>query len=70
MSTASMSVNLATTGFAVFRNSANTANITSVVIPAGASSVSFRYRPSTSGNKTITVSNSGFTSASQVVAVP
>jgi hypothetical protein len=55
------------TGF--FRNTADTANITSVAIANGASTASFRFRDTVVENKTITASLSGYTPASQPIAV-
>jgi D-arabinose 5-phosphate isomerase GutQ len=70
LTTGPLTVNLSTTGAGVFVNAAGTAFIGSVTIPAGSSSASFRYLPLSGGNKTIIVSASGYTSASQVEIVP
>jgi hypothetical protein len=53
------------TGTWTFRNSSNTADITSVTITNGNSTASFLYRDSKAGTPTITVSASGLTSATQ-----
>jgi ribosomal protein L24E len=66
----SLVVNLSSTaGGGVFRNAADTANITSVTIADGASTASFRYRDTAAGTPTITASAAGFTSATQPVTV-
>ncbi len=52
-----------------FRDSADGATITSVTIPSGQSSASFRYRDSTPGTPTVTVSSTGLTSASQTQTI-
>jgi VCBS repeat-containing protein len=65
----SLAVNLTTTGPGGFRNSADTAAITSVTIPSGSSTVSFRYRSTSSGTPTITAAKAGYASASQVVTI-
>jgi VCBS repeat-containing protein len=66
----SLLVNLSSTaGSGVFRNSADTANITSVTIAAGTSTASFRYRDSAGGTPTITAASAGYTSATQTVTV-
>jgi hypothetical protein len=53
------------TSTGVFRNSADSATITSVVIPNGQSSVTIRYRDTHAEAPTLTLSASGYTSASQ-----
>ncbi|HEY7107415.1 MAG TPA: MBG domain-containing protein [Acidimicrobiia bacterium] len=65
-----VSLSVSPSGSGVFRNTGNTSNITTVTIGNNSSAMGFRFRPSTHGNKTITVSASGYTSASQVVTVP
>ena len=49
----------------LFRNSTDTATITSVTIPTGANSASFKYRDTLAGTATITASASGLSSAVQ-----
>ena len=66
----SITVSLATSpANGVFRNTADSANITSVTIAAGQSGASFRYRPANAGTPSVNVSASGFTSGSQVETV-
>jgi hypothetical protein len=66
----SITVTLATSpSNGVFRNTADSANITSVTIAAGQSGASFRYRPANAGTPSVNVSASGFTSGSQVETV-
>src|SRR5262249_9571276 len=55
------------TGF--FRNTADTASITSIGIANGASRASFRYRDTVVENRTIPVGRPGYTSASQPISV-
>ena len=63
-------VNLSTTsGTGVFRNTADTATITSLTIASGSSTASFKYRDPTPGTPTITAAATGLTSASQVETV-
>jgi len=53
-----------------FRDSLNTANITSVKITAGSSSATFLYTPGISGSQTITASvGGGITDAQQTETV-
>ena len=49
----------------LFRNTADTATITSVTITSGTSSASFKYKDTRAGTATITASASGLTSATQ-----
>ncbi len=66
----SMTVNLSTSpANGVFRNTADSATITSVTIAAGASGASFRYRPSSAGTPTVTAAANGFTAGTQVETV-
>ena len=53
----------------VFRNAADTANITSVVIPGGASSVNYLYRDTLAGNLIITNTTPLLTAATQTETV-
>ena len=71
LTSGSLTVSLATSpaGSGVFRNTADTSTITTVTIANGASSASFRYRPSATGSPTLTVSATGYTPASQVETV-
>jgi hypothetical protein len=62
-------VNLSTTGGGLFRNAANSATITTVTIPNGSSTASFRYRGTALGTPTLTASRSGYTAATQVQSV-
>jgi hypothetical protein len=62
-------VNLATSGPGGFRNSADTAAVTSVTIGSGVSTTSFRYRSSTPGTPTMTASATGYTSGTQIVTI-
>src|SRR5205823_9648450 len=64
-------VNLSTTSglTGVFRNTADTASISSLTIASGSSTASFKYRDTTSGTPTLTAAATGLTSASQVETV-
>ena len=61
-------VTLSTTpaGGGAFWNTANNGTITTVTIPNGVSTMTFRFRPSSAGNKTIVVSNGSYTGTTQV----
>jgi len=52
-----------------FRSSGGSTVITSVTIPSGSSTASFRYRGTAAGSVTITASASGYASASQTEQV-
>jgi VCBS repeat-containing protein len=68
--TGSLVVNLSTSkSTGMFRNAGDSATITSVTIPAGSSTVSFRYRDSATGSPVITASAGGFVSATQTETV-
>jgi hypothetical protein len=69
LTTGSLVVNLAHSGTGSFRSATDGMNITSVTIANGSSTASFRFRASSAGNRTLTVSASGMTSASQTVTV-
>ncbi|MEX0857856.1 MAG: invasin domain 3-containing protein, partial [Balneolaceae bacterium] len=56
-------------GTGVFRNQNNTGTVSQITIPAGVSSVSFRYRDTKAGIPEITADNDAFTSASQNVTI-
>jgi hypothetical protein len=57
-----VAVNLVTdSGTGTFRDAGDTTNITSVAIPSGSSSASFKYKDTTIGTPTITVSATGLT---------
>ncbi|HET7488444.1 MAG TPA: MBG domain-containing protein, partial [Acidimicrobiales bacterium] len=58
-----------TSATGAFKDSAGTTTITSVSIPAGASTASFRYTDTTAGTPTITAASSGLASAQQAVTV-
>jgi hypothetical protein len=62
-------VNLARTGSGAFRNVNNNGSITVVVIPNGSSTASFRFLSGAIGTRTLTVSATGYTSASQVLTI-
>src|SRR5205814_10047751 len=63
-------VNLgSSSGTGVFRNTADTATITSLTIASGSSTASFKYRDTTPGTPTLTAAATGLTSASQVETV-
>ncbi len=65
-----ITVNLSSTsGGGSFRNSGNTATITSVTIAGGGSSADFKYKDTTIGTPTITAASAGLTSATQGVTV-
>ncbi len=62
-----ITVNLSTTSLTgAFRNTADSATITTIDILSGASSASFRYRDTTVGAPTITAAFDGLTPATQV----
>ena len=71
VTTGTTTVNLSTSpvGSGVFRNSGDSANITTVTISAPSSTATFRYQPFVTGSQTITVSASGYTPGSQVETV-
>src|SRR5581483_5312871 len=59
-------VNLASnSGTGTFRDTGDTTTITSVTIPSGSSSASFKYKDTTIGTPTVSVSAGGFTGDSQ-----
>ncbi len=59
-------VNLtSTSAVGLFRNTADTATITTVMIPARTSTVSFKYKDTLAGTPTVTASATGLTSATQ-----
>jgi len=65
-----VTVNLTgTSSGGVFRNTADSANITSISIAAGSSTGSFRYRDTVAATPTITAAATGLTSASQTETV-
>jgi hypothetical protein len=65
-----LTVNLSSSaGTGGFRNAPDTAAITSVSIPSGSSTATFRYRDSAVGRPTITATATGHTSATQTVTV-
>ena len=53
----------------LFRNTADTATITSVTIIAGSNSATFKYKDTLAGSSTITASAAGLTSATQTETV-
>ena len=53
----------------VFRNAADTSNITSVTIPSNASSADFRYRDTVVGTPTIQASNLSLNSGTQIETI-
>ena len=53
----------------LFRNTADTATISSVTITAGSNSATFKYRDTLAGSSTITASAAGLTSATQTETV-
>jgi hypothetical protein len=66
----SITVNLLTTsGGGVFRDTSDTTSITTVTIPSGSSSASFKYKDTTVGQPTITASAGALTSATQTETV-
>ncbi|HEX4493126.1 MAG TPA: HYR domain-containing protein [Acidimicrobiia bacterium] len=70
ITTGSLTVSLAKSASSgSFRNAGDSAAITSVTIANGSSSVSFRYRDSAVGSPKITVSASGYSSASQTETI-
>ena len=58
-----------TSGGGVFRDLADTTNLSSLTIPQGASSVSFRYRDATMGTPILTISAPNLSSATQTQIV-
>ena len=63
-------VNLSSSSSAgVFRNTSDTANITSIAIPLGQSSASFRYKDTIVGTPVITTSSTGLTSSQQTATI-
>jgi trimeric autotransporter adhesin len=61
---------VSTSGAGTFRDSGTPATvITSVIIPDGASSITFKYNDTIAGTPTITASSSNVTSATQLVTV-
>jgi hypothetical protein len=63
-----LTVSLSTTpaGGGAFWNALNNSMITTVTIPNGMSTMMFRFRPASAGNKTIVVSNASYTGTTQV----
>ena len=69
LTSGSLPVSLSTTpaGGGVFYTTNNSNNpITTVTIPNGVSTMTFWFRPSSAGNKTIVVSNASYTGTTQV----
>ena len=62
---AATTLNLSSSLGGTFRDAGDTADITSIVIPAGQWLATFRYRPNVAGSHDLTVSSSGLTSALQ-----
>ena len=65
----SLTVTLSTTpagGGAFFTTNSSNNAITTITIPSGVSTVTFWFRPSSAGNKTIVVSNGSYTGTTQV----
>jgi len=64
--TSNTSVSLSSTAAAgVFRDSGDTATITSVTMTAGTNSISFKYRSTLAGSQTLTAHTAGLTDATQ-----
>ena len=71
LTTGSLNVSLTASpsGSGSFRNTSDSNTVNSVTIPNGVSSVSFRFRPSSTGAPTLIAGASGFSSAIQVETV-